>query len=547
MRPARIDRPSAGVRAAIDQGLLPADATLPAQDSRPWPVVLLTGLGAWLAAVPLLGVVSLLLRDLLLRGPGPYLCGLLVLAAAVVVLRSRELPVFLEQLAVPGLLVGGGSLAFGLSRDLSGQAAAGLLAVVALGVAAAIRQAWLRALLGAVAAALALAALAQGHWLRGAERALLSMWLSLHVVLAAWLLAMVAQRRLLGQGARAPWAAALESIAAGWVLMLLASLALWSGMSFMVAGSLGPWGGLARDLGSGLAPQAGPRWIQPGSAVVAGLAALLVARAWPSLRQPLVGAVAVVLAALAWFLPALGATLLVLAWTATSQRWRLAGAAALAAAWILGSFYYQLQWPLAHKALVLLLAAVVLGTLAWLSLRRGAEPRPANPGSPARGGPTVALIALSALATLAAVNLAIRDKEALIASGDKVFVELAPIDPRSLMQGDYMRLNFRLPGDPGPLLAAQRPHVVAQREANGVARLQRIAQAADPLQPGEMRIELTPKDGRWTLVTDAWFFREGDARRWEAAKYGEFRVTPDGKALLVGLADARLQAIRGAP
>ena len=37
--------------------------------------------------------------------------------------------------------------------------------------------------------------------------------------------------------------------------------------------------------------------------------------------------------------------------------------------------------------------------------------------------------------------------ERYIADGQPVFVELAPVDPRSLMQGDYMQLNFRLPGD----------------------------------------------------------------------------------------------------
>lgn len=44
-------------------------------------------------------------------------------------------------------------------------------------------------------------------------------------------------------------------------------------------------------------------------------------------------------------------------------------------------------------------------------------------------------------------------------------------------------------------------------------------------------------------MSDAWFFREGDAARWEKARFGEFRVLPDGKALLVGMADEKLQVI----
>ena len=45
-------------------------------------------------------------------------------------------------------------------------------------------------------------------------------------------------------------------------------------------------------------------------------------------------------------------------------------------------------------------------------------------------------------------------------------------------------------------------------------------------------------NGDWVVVTDAWYFKEGEAERWEAARFGEFRVLPDGRALLVGMADA---------
>ena len=47
------------VQAAITRGLLPPTARAPGLDSRPWPIVLLTGLGAWLAALPLLGAVEI--------------------------------------------------------------------------------------------------------------------------------------------------------------------------------------------------------------------------------------------------------------------------------------------------------------------------------------------------------------------------------------------------------------------------------------------------------------------------------------------------------
>jgi uncharacterized membrane-anchored protein len=105
---------------------------------------------------------------------------------------------------------------------------------------------------------------------------------------------------------------------------------------------------------------------------------------------------------------------------------------------------------------------------------------------------------------------------------------------------------FSMPGDVGAMsdeiVNAARPHVVARRDARGVATVLRL-HAGAPLATDELLIELAPKDGRWILVSDAWFFKEGEASRWEKAKYGEFRVEPSGRALLVGLHGAKLEVL----
>src|SRR5690606_17083111 len=48
------------------------------------------------------------------------------------------------------------------------------------------------------------------------------------------------------------------------------------------------------------------------------------------------------------------------------------------------------------------------------------------------------------LIVLAAANMGIHGREQILAEGRRVVLELAPVDPRSLMQGDYMRLNFEV-------------------------------------------------------------------------------------------------------
>lgn len=531
-------RVQAVLQAAIEKGLLPAHAQLPAQDSRPWPVVLLTAIGAWLAAVPLLVVVGMLFGGFLASTGGYYLVGGLLLAAAVVVLRSRELPLFVEQLAVPALLVGGGACGAALMRDGQTQPGAVAMAVLAAVLAALLPRAWLRSLLGATAAVLLAVAWLPARW-SGAQT--LPLWMAWHVALVFWL---VAQWAL--QVVPTRWASGLEPFATGWLAATLAGLAGWAGMSLLVGGSLG--GGLVGEVTRQVgAPEPTPSaWLSAVSTLLTLLAACWAARQWPSLRRTWIAAVAFVLTVLAWFMPTLGAVCLALALCATSARWLLAAGAGLAAAWIAGAFYYQLQWPLAHKALGLLLAGVVLGALAWrakLQLRAGrtsgAQGAPARTGAAGR----VAILA-SAMLVLTVANLGIWQKESLVAHGQPVFVALAPVDPRSLLQGDYMQLNFRLPSTAtiAGLARADRPRVVMRRDVQGVATPVRLDDGT-PLAADELRVELTPKGGRWILVTDAWFFAEGEAQRWAAARYGEFRVDADGRALLVNLRGADLKPL----
>ena len=138
------------LRQAVDQGILPPAALQdrrPAANDRHWAVVLLTALGAWLALLPLLILFAFALSDWIERGAGTYVIGAMMLAAAVAVLRAEELPVFLEQLALPAMLTGAGLLGFGLARDLSGQAAGAIGLAIALACTAAIARPWLRVLL----------------------------------------------------------------------------------------------------------------------------------------------------------------------------------------------------------------------------------------------------------------------------------------------------------------------------------------------------------------------------------------------------------------
>ena len=554
------------VREAALAGILPPGAGLPPQDSRPWPLVLLSALGAWLATLPLLVAVAMLLGKIMTGGAGPYVVGVALTAGTVAALRFRQLSLFLEQLALSLLMVGMVLLAYGLLRDLPPQAAPALLALLVCGVAWAVPRDWLRVLLGGAAALLMMLAMLTDDRHFFGRYLPFNGWLALHAALALWAGVYFLQRQVLRGGATARFAALLEALSGGWLLTLLAGLALWSGVTFMLAGSFGDGvlGSLASESGPGALPARQDQLMRLLSAGVALAGAAWLARVWPALRQGWIGAAALVLVGLAWLMPALGAVWLALALCVAGARWRLAIAAALAAAWIIGGFYYQLHWPLVDKALLLMGAAALLGALAWLGPRL-ARPRsapaseaPATPGAPGvqtGSAPAPALpdtrarragLLLGALAVLAVANIGIWQKESLIAHGQPVWIALAPVDPRSLMQGDYMRLNFlafeQVRDLPHGMVGAQRPRLVGRRDARGVATFGRVY-GGEALAPGEFLMELTPNKGRWMLVSDAWYFKEGEAARWSAAKYGEFRVAADGRALLVGLRGENLEAL----
>ncbi|HYD82243.1 MAG TPA: GDYXXLXY domain-containing protein [Paucimonas sp.] len=148
---------------------------------------------------------------------------------------------------------------------------------------------------------------------------------------------------------------------------------------------------------------------------------------------------------------------------------------------------------------------------------------------------------LATLAALAAVNLNIHGRERLLAEGRVVLLELAPVDPRSLMQGDYMALRFRIANEAfgrDRLGAAKDGHIVAKVDGRGVASFARFADAAVPLAAGEVLLRYRIRDRQPKFATNAFFFQEGHADRYQHARYGEFRVAPDGDMILTALRDA---------
>lgn len=146
------------------------------------------------------------------------------------------------------------------------------------------------------------------------------------------------------------------------------------------------------------------------------------------------------------------------------------------------------------------------------------------------------------LLVILVVVYAVTGFERTLREGQLVLLELAPVDPRSLMQGDYMALRFavdaQLPRKEQPLPAYAYLHI----GAGGRAVL--AGTGSQPAaEPGVVSMRIRRGAGGASAGPNAFFFQEGTAAVYEQARWGGFRVADDGTALLAALYDENLQLL----
>lgn len=155
------------------------------------------------------------------------------------------------------------------------------------------------------------------------------------------------------------------------------------------------------------------------------------------------------------------------------------------------------------------------------------------------------------LLALVAVNAGIWQKERLLKKGDVMILELAPVDPRSLMQGDYMALSYaitrplQLELDQQHQLCNSVPStpclpfsgkIIVDLDTQRQVTQARFDQG-HPLKANQLRVKYHMNSGSLTVGTNAYFFQEGHGERFVHARYGAFRVSKDGTALLTAMLD----------
>lgn len=232
--------------------------------------------------------------------------------------------------------------------------------------------------------------------------------------------------------------------------------------------------------------------------------------------------------------------------------------------------YYRLDvtltakalWAGATGALVLVVRAFVLASAdegALSRLRRSVST------SAFRRERRAALLLVAAAALALAVPAAlVVHKERVLAAGARVLLPLAPRDPRSLLQGDYMELRTVVASEALAALShngdartdakqgdggrdgrdgrdeARSGRIVVQVDGDRVATFVRIDEG-QPLRPDELRLKFRVRGQQWSrhvrVGAEELFFEEGASARFARARFGEVMVDGDGDTVLVGVRD----------
>ena len=220
-----------------------------------------------------------------------------------------------------------------------------------------------------------------------------------------------------------------------------------------------------------------------------------------------------------------------------------------------GWYYHNLQTTLFIKSMIMMGTGLAL-LLGWWLVRRyvsvasGQAPDADNSQvtdsrSGGRGRRLAAVLTLAI--ALIGVNHAIWTKEQQISDGRQVLLELAPVDPRSIMQGDYMRLRFAIANDIRQAMTATNTAnmeglVWVRLDEQGVGRFEGLIKP-DAMSDDVLGMQFRVRNNRVQFATNAFFFQEGDAKKFDQARYGAFRVAADGGLLLTAMHDKDHQLI----
>ena len=230
----------------------------------------------------------------------------------------------------------------------------------------------------------------------------------------------------------------------------------------------------------------------------------------------------------------------------------------------LGGFYYQLSIPLLYKGGLLVSFAVIFAIVTlFLHARYKAPSQSAVENHSVFKAP-IWLVGVFVIALLGAVNYKVQQFEDVLATGKPVVLKIAPVDPRSLMQGDYMVLNYAIlselqqsqfssesnesnetTGIDELSPSGKKAYILVHLDKNHVATLcEAQSEIPTDFKHCTPNVYLPIRYRGWSpeLPSQDYFFAEGKGEYYAQSEYAEYRFK-DGILLLARLLDKDLKGL----
>ena len=230
----------------------------------------------------------------------------------------------------------------------------------------------------------------------------------------------------------------------------------------------------------------------------------------------------------------------------------------------LGGFYYQLSIPLLYKGVLLVSFAVIFAIVTlFLHARYKSPSQSAIENYPVFKAP-IGLVGVFLIVLLGAVNYKVQQFEDVLATGKPVVLKIAPADPRSLMQGDYMVLNYAIlselqqsqfssesnesnetTGIDELSPSGKKAYILVHLDKNHVATLcEAQSEIPTDFKHCTPNVYLPIRYKGWSpeLPSQDYFFAEGKGEHYAQAEYAEYRFK-DGILLLARLLDKDLKGL----
>ncbi|MEM1503479.1 GDYXXLXY domain-containing protein [Domibacillus sp. 8LH] len=199
--------------------------------------------------------------------------------------------------------------------------------------------------------------------------------------------------------------------------------------------------------------------------------------------------------------------------------------------------YYEYAWLLLHKSLSFLLISLLFFVLWFIWGRKHTVPVPVKKWS-------AGLFAVVLVLQTAFLITTAWQKEQLLQKGEVAALELAPVDPRSLIQGDYVQLGYTIgtvysdqfynsstaPPE-GKINVSLKP-TSEFISYNGKQIPVYQAETFTHQQPDGLFIEGSGRYGTLTLGIEHFFIPENTGTKWEQKTHAIIRIAENGDALL---------------